>query len=109
MSKSASNPASEPPLPPAVVAEWLQPFLDFLAKERRYSAYTVRNYRQAVEDFMQWLKQTGRTPDAFATLGAREVRDFVIEAQRRFGRRTLHNHVSGLRTFYRYWMRCQIF
>jgi integrase/recombinase XerC len=105
MSKSASNPASEPSLPPAIVAEWLQPFLDFLAKERRYSAYTVRNYRQAVEDLMRWLRQTGRAPDAFASLGARDVRDFVIEAQRRFGRRTLHNHVSGLRTFCRYWMR----
>jgi integrase/recombinase XerC len=105
MSKSASNPAAEPSLSPAVAAEWLQPFLDFLAKERRYSAYTVRNYRQAVEDFAGWLKQAGRTPDGFAALGAREVRDFVIEAQRRFGRRTLHNHVSGLRTFYRYWMR----
>lgn len=88
-----------------MAADWLQPFLDFLAKERRYSAYTVRNYRQAVEDFTSWLKQTGRAPDGFAALGAREVRDFVIEAQRRFGRRTLHNHVSGLRTFYRYWMR----
>ena len=33
------------------------------------------------------------------------MRDFVIEAQRRFDRRTLHNHVSGLRTFFKYWMR----
>lgn len=105
MSKAASSPAPEPALPPVVAAEWLLPFLDFLAKERRYSAYTVRNYRQAVEDFAAWLKQSGRAPDAFATLGARDVRDFIIEAQRRFGRRTLHNHVSGLRTFYRYWMR----
>ena len=38
-------------------------------------------------------------------MASREVRDFVIEAQRRFDRRTLHNHVSGLRTFYRYWQR----
>ncbi len=105
MSKPASSPAPEPALPPAIAAEWLLPFLDFLAKERRYSAYTVRNYRQAVEDFAAWLKQSGRAPDAFANLGARDVRDFIIEAQRRFGRRTLHNHVSGLRTFYRYWMR----
>ncbi|MDQ5978653.1 MAG: integrase/recombinase XerC [Verrucomicrobiota bacterium] len=105
MSKPASSPAPEPALPPAVEAEWLRPFLDFLAKERRYSAYTVRNYRQAVEDFAAWMKQSARAPDAFSTLGARDVRDFIIEAQRRFGRRTLHNHVSGLRTFYRYWMR----
>jgi len=106
MSKPASNkPATEPALPPAVAAEWLQPFLDFLAKERRYSAYTVRNYRQAFEDFHRWLTQGGRGATAFGTLTARDVRDFVIEAQRRFGRRTLHNHVSGLRAFYRYWMR----
>jgi integrase/recombinase XerC len=105
MSKPASNPPSEPALPAAVVTEWLQPFLDYLAKERRYSAYTVRNYRQAVEDYARWLGQTGRSAGSFGGLAARDVRDFVIEAQRRFGRRTLHNHVSGLRTFYRYWMR----
>ncbi len=105
MSKPASSPAPEPTLPPAVAAEWLQPFLDYLAKERRYSAYTVRNYRQAFEDYFRWLKQTGRGAGDFGRLTVREVRDFVIEAQRRYGRRTLHNHVSGLRTFYRYWMR----
>jgi integrase/recombinase XerC len=87
-----------------VVAEWLQPFLDYLAKERRYSAYTVRNYRQAFEDYHRWLVQCGHS-GAFDALTPREARDFVIEAQRRFGRRTLHNHVSGLRAFHRFWMR----
>lgn len=104
-SKSASAPTPEPALPAAFVAEWLQPFLDHLAKERRYSAYTVRNYRHAVEDFVRWLARNGREPAAIGTLSARDVRDFVIEAQRRFGRRTLHSHVSGLRTFYRHAMR----
>jgi integrase/recombinase XerC len=33
------------------------------------------------------------------------MRDFVIEGQRRFDRRTLHNHASGLRTFFKFWMR----
>jgi len=105
MSKPTSKPAAEPAVPPAVAAEWLQPFLDYLAKERRYSAYTVRNYRQAFADYHRWLVQGGRGAGAFGTLTVRDVRDFVIEAQRRFGRRTLHNHVSGLRAFYRFWMR----
>src|ERR1043166_420435 len=105
MSKPASSPATEPALPPAVAAEWLQPYLDHLAKERRYSAYTVRNYRQAFEDLYRWMAQHGRRDADLGALTSRDVRDFVIEAQRRFGRRTLHNHVSGLRTFYRYWMR----
>jgi integrase/recombinase XerC len=105
MSKPASSPATEPALPPAVAAGWLQPYLDHLAKERRYSAYTVRNYRQAFEDLYRWMARHGRGAADLGALTSRDVRDFVIEAQRRFGRRTLHNHVSGLRGFYRYWMR----
>ena len=87
MSKPVSKPGTEPSLPSTVVTEWLQPFLDYLAKERRYSAYTVRNYRQAFEDYHRWLTQNGRNATAFGTLTARYVRDFVIEAQRRFGRK----------------------
>jgi integrase/recombinase XerC len=94
-------------VPPAVVSEWWRPFEDFLAKERRYSAYTVRNYRQAFEDFYRWLADPSVDlwTSGLDMLGSREMRDFVIEAQRRFDRRTLHNHASGLRAFFRYWMR----
>ena len=94
------------PLPAAVVAEWWTPFADFLAKERRYSAFTVRNYRQAFEDLYRWLNSpsVGLWERGFDALEPRQMRDFVIEAQRRFDRRTLHNHASGLRTFFKYWM-----
>jgi integrase/recombinase XerC len=103
MSKPASKPAPEP-LPADIAGAWLQPFLDHLRKERRYSVYTARNYGQAFEDFFRWLRRNQRGEGGFDVLTARDVRDFVIEAQRRFDRRTLHNHVSGLRAFYRYWM-----
>lgn len=95
------------PVPPEVVAAWWAPFEDFLAKERRYSAYTVRNYRQAFEDFYRWLADPGVNlwSAGIEALTARHMRDFVIEAQRRFDRRTLHNHASGLRTFFKYWVR----
>lgn len=93
------------PLPADVAAAWWQPFADYLAKERRYSAYTVRNYRQAFADFHRWLVVSDLWSRGFDGLGPREIRDFVIEAQRRFGRRTLHNHVSGLRAFFKYWLR----
>ncbi len=88
-----------------MLAEWWEPFGDFLAKERRYSRYTVRNYRQAFEDFYRWLEAAGLWTRGLDALGSREMRDFVIEAQRRFDRRTLHNHASGLRTFFKFWMR----
>lgn len=94
------------PLPsPAVVQTWWQPFEDFLMKERRYSPYTRRNYRQAFDDFCRWLAAAGRPADVFTQLTSRDLRDFVIEAQRRFDRRTLHNHASGLRAFFRFWVR----
>jgi integrase/recombinase XerC len=92
------------PLPADIAGAWLQPFLDHLRKERRYSVYTARNYGQAFADFFHWLRLNQRGEGGFDVLTARDVRDFVIEAQRRFDRRTLHNHVSGLRAFYRYWM-----
>lgn len=103
MSKRASSPAPEP-LPADIAGAWMQPFLDHLRKERRYSPYTARNYGQAFGDFFNWLRTSQRGEGGFDVLTARDVRDFVIEAQRRFDRRTLHNHVSGLRAFYRYWM-----
>ena len=103
MSKAASSPPP-PEVPPALVAEWWLPFAGYLAQERRFSPYTLRNYRQAFVDFYHWLAHTG-LEKPFDELDARDVRDFVIEAQRRFGRRTLHNHVSGLRAFFKYWLR----
>ena len=104
MPTTAAKIDQAPALPEAVVSGWLQPFLDYLAKEKRYSAYTVRNYRQAFADFFAWLQRSKSGGGDFSALTPRDTRDFVIEAQRRFDRRTLHNHVSGLRAFYRYWM-----
>jgi integrase/recombinase XerC len=93
------------PLPTKTVEEWLAPFLNHLEKERRYSHYTVRNYRQAFEDFWRWLARNGLADRGLDRLGVREMRDFIIEGQRRFSRRTLHNHVSGMRAFCRFWQR----
>jgi len=104
----SERPGDEPrpgEIPPEEVAEWWTPFEDFLAKERRYSAYTVRNYRQAFDDFYRWMVAARLWERGIGALGSREMRDFVIEAQRRFDRRTLHNHASGLRTFFKFWMR----
>jgi integrase/recombinase XerC len=93
------------PIPEEIRRAWWEPFAAHLEGERRCSKYTVRNYRQAWEDLWRWMEGSGLTPGGFGALGRREIRDFVIEAQRRFDRKTLHNHASGLRGFYRYWIR----
>jgi integrase/recombinase XerC len=78
----------------------LQDFCDHLALERRVSEYTVRNYRNAVENFVAWLQRRGKWGCDFAAVRPLEVRSFLIDEGRRLARRTLHNHVSGLRAFY---------
>ncbi len=103
MPSDASN-RPQPP-PEGAVAAWWTPFGEHLAHERRCSPYTVRNYRAAFEDFSRWLGSAGLWEKGIGALGNREARDFVIESQRRYGRRTLHNHVSGLRALFRYWMK----
>ncbi len=102
---SKDKPPSLPPPPEEVISDWWTPFGDHLSLEMRYSAYTVRNYRAAFDDFYRWLTASGLWVRGIDALGPREIRDFVIEAQRRYGRRTLHNHVSGLRSLCRYWLR----
>ena len=40
-----------------LVREWWDPFAAHLALERRYSAYTLRNYRQAFADVVAWRRR----------------------------------------------------
>ena len=80
----------------------LDAFCDHLILERRMSAYTVRNYRAAIENFVNWMEGRGACCNDFSEVRPLDVRSFLIEEGRRLARRTLHNHVSGLRVFYRY-------
>ena len=89
----------------AAFAEWGGPFVDHLAGERRVSPYTLRNYTHAVLGFLTWIGAGGRWKGDIQGITARDLRDFLIESQRRLSRRTVHNHISALRAFFRYWMR----
>lgn len=85
--------------------QWVVPFLRHLAGERRLSAYTSRNYETALEAFFRFLDEACSWGGKLEKVSLREARDFVIEQQRRVSRRTVHNYVSGLRTFFKYWIR----
>ena len=85
--------------------EWVEPFLRSLSGQRQLSAYTVRNYARALEVFYDHMEQLGVWDGKPEKVDLRLARDFVIEQQRRVKRRTVHNYVSGLRTFFKYWVR----
>ena len=87
---------------PASRISVLDDFCDHLMLERRVSKYTVRNYRAAVENFVARMTGNETWQGDFSSVAQRDVRNYLIEEGRRLARRTLHNHVSGLRTFYRY-------
>lgn len=102
---SNETPPAAEQVPEEVRDEWLNPFLEYLEKERRYSAHTIRNYRQAFERFYVWLKSAQLADRPFDELTSRDLRDFVIESQRDLDRRSLHLHASGLRSFFKYWLK----
>ncbi len=87
---------------PVPERDWLARFVEFLEKERRYSEYTVRNYRAAVTGFFRWLRKEGRWAGDLDAVTPLQVRGFLIEKQRELGRRSLHNQVSGVRAFFRF-------
>ncbi|MDR2512999.1 MAG: tyrosine-type recombinase/integrase [Puniceicoccales bacterium] len=77
-------------------------FIQMLEHGRHVAPYTVRNYRQTLRDFCLWAHKNAGFQGDFQKVTQRLVRDFVIERQTTHARTTLHNHISALRTFYRY-------
>jgi len=76
-------------------------FLSQLREQKRYSAYTERNYEQALRRFTAWLKQQPGTPSIFQ-VESQHARYYLRELGAEYQRRTVHNHLSALRSFYRY-------
>ena len=85
-----------------VVIPHLEKFLSHLEKERRLSAYTVRNYGQAIRDFSLWMRKNTRWDGEWEHLSPTLLKRFLIEKQGTHSRRTIHNHFSALKTYSRF-------
>ncbi|MEM9226479.1 MAG: tyrosine-type recombinase/integrase [Verrucomicrobiota bacterium] len=84
------------PLPSEATA-----FLEELVMLKRYSEYTRRNYRQALERFMRWLQgEPGKLQ--LSSVESRHMRRYLSDLNRSYARRTVHNHTSALRAFYQH-------
>jgi integrase/recombinase XerC len=91
------------PLPEAERKQ-IDRFLRYLESERRYSTYTIRNYRQALEGLLAYVAE-GRAgvENLFQMMGTMSIRSYVIDAQRTgVSKRTLHLRLSAFRSFFRY-------
>jgi integrase/recombinase XerC len=82
-----------------------QECIDFIAHlnlERRLSSYTTRNYKHAIECFFQWLMVLEGRPIKPNEVKKDHARSYIIEAQSKYSRRTLRNHASGIRSFFKF-------
>ena len=82
-----------------------QECIDFIAHlklERRLSSYTTRNYKHAIECFFQWLMVLEGRPIKPNEVNKDHARSYIIEAQSKYSRRTLRNHASGTRSFFKF-------
>jgi integrase/recombinase XerC len=77
-------------------------FLDHLSLERRLSSNTKRNYGHSLERFFRWLSMDCEEPANPKDVTKVHARSYLIEAQANYSRRTLRNHVSGLRSFFKF-------
>lgn len=99
--------------------KWIQKFITHLATDRGSSAYTQRNYRQALTEFVRWHQEERNAPSAFADKSAPARQTVVWEKLQRddfrnylrflgrhnLGRAAIQLRFSALRTFYKFLIR----
>lgn len=99
------KPESRPPAT-EVHDKWIHKFLAHLATDRGASAYTQRNYRQALMEFARWHRDEHQAFPAWEQLQRDDFRNYL----RYLGRHNLSRaatqlRFSALRTFYKFLMR----
>ena len=101
--------------------KWIQKFLAHLATDRGASAYTQRNYRQALREFVCWqksLQSTDHSPQSevqspqsqlaivWEKLQRDDFRNYLrFLGRQNLGRAAIQLRFSALRTFYKFLIR----
>jgi len=86
--------------------KWIKRFLQHLATDRGASAYTQRNYRQAVVEFHSWHQEERQRAPAWESLQRDDFRSYLrFLGRHELGRAAIQLRFSALRTFYRFLVR----
>lgn len=87
------------------VNDALQPFLDYLKYEKRYSAHTIISYQTDLEDFSSYCVTN------YGTLKLEEVAHSFIRSwladmkERGLSSRSINRKISSLRSFFKYYLK----
>ena len=80
----------------------IQPFIDYLKFERRYSAHTIRSYQDDLEAFEDYLRVE------YGEMGLKEISPAVVRSWLAslkdvgLSSRSVNRKISSLRSFYKY-------
>ena len=81
-------------------------FLAHLATDRGASAYTQRNYRQALTEFDRWHQQERQSSPVWDKLQRDDFRNYLrFLGRHNLGRAAIQLRFSALRTFYKFLIR----
>jgi integrase/recombinase XerC len=86
--------------------KWIRKFLAHLATDRGASAYTQRNYQQALLEFFHWHQQEQQHPPDWDKLQRDDFRAYLrFLGRQNLGRSAIQLRFSALRTFYKFLIR----
>ncbi len=95
-----------PGSPPTTQDVRVRTFLSHLSTERGASAYTQRNYRQALLEFCQWHRSERQQPPAWEKLGRDDFRGYLrFLGRQNLGRAAIQLRFCALRTFFKFLIR----
>lgn len=93
-------------LPPEIDDEFVSAFLEHLQSERGASGYTIRNYRQALTEFIAWSQEERKQAPAWPTLERDDFRAYLRYLGRhQLSRSAIRVRFSALRSLYKFHMR----
>jgi integrase/recombinase XerC len=89
--------------------KWVKKFLSHLAADRGASAYTQRNYGQALVEFQAWHREERQQQPDWAALQRDDFRSYLRYLGRHeLGRAAIQLRFSALRTFYKFLVRAGV-
>ena len=86
--------------------DWTDLFFRFLSEEKDASLYTQRNYRQALDEFTQWHRDTNGSSVRWSELERNDFRLFLRQLGRKeLSQAAIRLRFSALNSFYKFLMR----
>src|SRR5436305_10268356 len=86
----------------------IQPFLDYLRYQKRYSQHTVRSYHDDLQQFFTFLAE-GEADVRLAEIDHRRIRSWLaIMKDQGLSSRSINRKISTLKSFFKYQLKTKV-